>query len=263
MTKLSLSKAWDETRAEVARDGKLIATVALALFFLPGVVLGVIEPQAEPLPTTGREVLLTMVVALIALVGQLAIIGMALGARSTVGDAIRHGARRVPAYVLASLLWAGPLIVLVYLIGWRVWLEPQHATGGQLLAVLLVLLAFVILGIRMMMTSSVASVENANPIDIVRRSWRLTSGHWWKLFGLICIFLLVMVIVTAAVGAVIGILTSLVFDPIEPMTVGALFVAACTQLVSAVFTTGLLIMLARIYAQLSGQSSVSVPSSAG
>ena len=104
-------------------------------------------------------------------------------------------------------------------------------------------------------------VHAVGPLDIVRRSWKLTSGHWWKLFGLLCAFLLVMIIVMTAVGAVVGIISKLVFDPIEPMTVGALFVAVCTQLVSAVLTTALLVMLARIYVQLTAQASVSVPSS--
>jgi hypothetical protein len=248
----------------VARDGKLIATVALAMFFLPGVVVGVLEPNASPFPASSKEAIVDVVVALVALVGQLAIIRMVLGARATVGEAIGHGARRVPAYLAASLIWAGPLVVAAYLIGTDVWTAPQNATGGQALAALVILLALIIIGIRMMMTSSVATAETAGPVDIVRRSWQLTRGQWWRLFALLCIFLLLTIVVMAAVGAVIGIASSLLFDPIEPMTVGALFVAACTQLVSAIFTTGLLIMLARIYAQLSGpaHTAVSVPSSA-
>ena len=263
MAKLSLSKAWDETREVIARDGKLIATVALAMFFLPGVVAGVIDPAARPLPTTLTEAVIAILVAIIALVGQLAIIRMALGARMTVGEAIGHGARRVPIYIVAGLIWAGPMIVAGALVGPEIWQSPQNASGGQAVAALVILLALIIIGIRMMMTSSVASAERTGPLDIVKRSWQLTSGHWWKLFGLICIFLLLMLVIMAAVGAIIGIASALLFDPIEPMTVGALFVAACTQLVSAVLTTGLLIMLARIYAQLSGPAhdAVTVPSS--
>ena len=261
MAKLSLSKAWDETREAIARDGKLIGAVALAMFFLPGVIVGVIEPVASPFPATTKEAVIAILVALIALVGQLALIRMALGARPTVGEAIGHGARRVPAYIAAGIIWAGPLIVAAYFIGPDFWRHPQNATGGQAAAALVIMLALLIIGVRMMMTSSVASAEAVGPIEIVRRSWQLTSGHWWKLFGLLCVFLLVMIIVMTAVGAVIGILSSLVFGPLEPMTIGALFTAVCTQLVSAVLTTGLLIMLARIYFQLSGRSSASVPSS--
>lgn len=263
MAKLSLSKAWDDTRDTIGRDGKLLAAVALAMFFLPGVVAGVVEPTADPLPATTKDIVITVAVALVALVGQLAIIRMALGSRLTVGEAIGHGARRAPSYLLAGIIWAGPLAVAIFLIGVDVWRAPQNASGGQLAAALVIMLAMVVIGIRMMMTSSVASAENVGPLDIVRRSWQLTKGHWWKLFALICVFLLLMIIVMAAVGAVIGIISSLLFEPVEPMTVGALFVAVCTQLVSAVLTTGLLVMLAKIYLQLSGpaHADVSVPSS--
>ena len=263
MAKLSLSRAWDETREVAGRDGKLIAAVALAMFFLPGVVVGLVDPQAGAFPETSGDAVMTFVVALIALVGQLAIIRMALGARMTVGEAIGHGARRAPSYLVAGLLWAGPLILAGYLLGTEVWQSPQTATGGQAAAALLILVILLFVGIRMMMTSAVATAEQAGPLAIVKRSWQLTSGHWWRLFALICLFLLVMAIVMGALGAVIGILSRIFFEPIEPMTVGALFVAAATQLVSAIFTTGLLLMLARIYAQLAGPThdDVSVPSS--
>ncbi len=263
MAKLSLSRAWDETREVAGRDGKLIAAVALAMFFLPGVVLGLVDPQAGAFPETTGGAVVMLVVALIALVGQLAIIRMALGARMTVGEAIGHGARRVPSYLAAGLIWAGPLILAGYLVGVEVWQAPERATGGQAGAALLILITLVVVGIRMMMTSPVASAEPAGPIAIVKRSWQLTSGHWWRLFALICVFLLVMAVVMGALGAVVGIISRIFFEPIEPMSVGALFVAAVTQLVSAIFTTGLLLMLARIYAQLSGQAQAgaSVPSS--
>ncbi len=263
MAKLSLSRAWDETREVAGRDGKLIAAVALAMFFLPGVVLGVVNPQAGTFPATATDAVVMLVVALVALVGQLAIVRMALGARMTVGEAIVHGARRVPSYLVAGVIWAGPFILAGYLVGVEVWQAPETATGGQAGAALLIMIALLVVGIRMMMTSPVATAEPAGPLAMVKRSWRLTSGNWWRLFALICLFLLVMAIVMGALGAVLGILSRLFLGPIEPMTVGALFVAAVTQLVSAIFTTGLLIMLARIYAQLAGPAhdAVSVPNS--
>jgi hypothetical protein len=231
------------------------------MFFLPGVVAGVIEPVANPFPATTKEAIIAIVIAVIALVGQLAIMRMAMGTRPTVGEAISHGARRVPAYLVAGIIWAGPLVIAAYFVGFDFWQHPEAATGGQALGALAIMLALLVIGIRMMMTSSVASAETVGPVEIVRRSWQLTSGHWWKLFGLLCAFLLVTIIVMTAVGAVVGIISKLAFDPIEPMTIAALFSALCTQLPSAVLTTGLLVMLARCYVQLTGPASVSVPSS--
>jgi hypothetical protein len=40
MANLSISAAWDETKAILAHDGKLFASVALALIALPALVTG-------------------------------------------------------------------------------------------------------------------------------------------------------------------------------------------------------------------------------
>ena len=63
MTKLSISKAWDETRAVVARDGGLLTTIALALFVLPGVISDVATPAAPSglLPEFGYWTILTAI----------------------------------------------------------------------------------------------------------------------------------------------------------------------------------------------------------
>lgn len=261
MAKLSLSKAWDESRGVLSREGRLIGAIALAMFFLPGVIADVVNPNAGEMPSDWQGAALMAVVALIGLVGQLAIIRLVLGPRTSVGEAIGHGARRAPVYFLASLIWLGPLLVLGYVIGIDVIRDPRGAPPGSVLAVLVLMLVIFYLVVRMLMTSSVATAEQAGPVEIVRRSWQMTRGHWWRLFGFLCIFLLVVIVVMAAVGAIIGIATKVLFGDIEPFSVGALFVAVFTQLASVVITTGFLVMLARIYAQLSGVAPASVPTS--
>src|ERR1700750_2864251 len=106
MTRLSISRAWDESSAVLARDGKLIGTVALALFVLPGLVLNIVAPQSHP----GQDVkpnplmLLAIIPIIIALIGQLSVIRLAMGPHVTVGESLVHGARRILVYVGAWLL---------------------------------------------------------------------------------------------------------------------------------------------------------------
>src|SRR3954453_17946139 len=93
MAGLSLSKAWDDTRDIFVRDGGLLISVALALFVFPETIVGLLMP---PVGTTmsvpGRAI--WIIGALIGLLGQLALVRLALGPSTTVGDSIRHGARR-------------------------------------------------------------------------------------------------------------------------------------------------------------------------
>src|SRR6478735_5108156 len=113
MAKLSISQAWDETREILARDGKLIAAVALALFVLPGIVLNMVVPRvpvAEMRDPLAWIVL--VVVLLITLVGQLSIVRLALGPHIAVGEAIAHGARRLLPFLGAFFAWCVPLLIV-------------------------------------------------------------------------------------------------------------------------------------------------------
>ena len=47
MASLSISKAWDESKAILAHDGRLIASVALALVALPTAITGLIDPKVD------------------------------------------------------------------------------------------------------------------------------------------------------------------------------------------------------------------------
>ena len=260
MAKLSLSRAWDETRDVLASDGKLIGAVALALFFLPGVLAGVIRPDSEGLPKTASELLLVTAVAIIGVIGQLAIIRLALGTRSTVGDTIRQGAMRAPSYIAAGIIWLCPILLVGYFLAGDVVRSPETAKPASSVAFLIIFCVLIFLSVRMLMTSSVATAERANPVEILRRSWQLTSGNWWRLFGFLCLFLVVALVALGATGAIVGIISGVLFGAVEPMTVAALFVAFFVELVTTVITAGFLVMLARLYVQLTGPE-VGVPSS--
>lgn len=263
MAKLSISKAWEETRDVLARDGKLIGAVALALFFLPGVLRGVIKPGAEGMPASGGDLVLIAAVAIIGVIGQLAVIRLALGIRSTVGEAIRHGAGRALFYIAASLIWLFPPLIAGYFLAGDVVRAPESANPTSALAFLVLLAVLLFLSVRMMLTSSVATAETATPIAILRRSWQMTSGHWWRLFGFLLLFLVVALVSLWATNTIVGIVGGLLFGAVQPLTLGALFIAIFVELVTMIITIVFLVMLARIYLQVSGpvHADVSVPSS--
>jgi hypothetical protein len=266
MAKLSISKAWDESKRIIGENGSLLVTIALALFVLPGVISDVVSPgtPAGELPKLGYWTAIGAIAFLISLVGQLAVIRLAVGSRQTVGEAIGHGARRAPSYVAATIVWFIPFM----LIGW--WLvqglrgRPEEASPITALGLLLLVVVMLFVGVRMMMTAPVASSENIGPLAILRRSWDMTRGHWLRLFGFLVLIMVAMLVMIAAVGAVMGVLATAAFGALGPMTIGALLVSLISQLVGAAISVVFMVMLARIYVQLAGAGSahVSVPSSA-
>lgn len=264
MTKLSISQAWDESKAVLARDGKLIATVALALFVLPGVVLDLFMPEAPAgkLPPAGAWMGVALVAILISLVGQLAIIRLAMNPHLTVGEAIVHGGRRLLPYVAAVLVWALPLALVVVLLfaGADGSSTPSPAAGLGLIAISI---AGIFLVVRFLLLSAVASAEEGGPIQVLRRSWDISSGNWWRLFGFLLAFAIGALVTLWAVGAVAGLLSQLAFGSIGRMTPGGLIVIIVSQLVTSLVYLIYFVMLARLYAQRSSAAGVqaSVPSS--
>ena len=257
MAKLSISKAWDETRAIMARDGGLLITIALAMFVLPGVIAEMVTPEVPKgeFPPLGYWTAVTIVALLIALVGQLAVIRLGTGSRATVGEAIADGARRAPGYFLASLIWLLPFLLVGAVLLGLIGRDPENVSPTTAIALLLLVGVMLYFAIRMLMTSAVASTESANPLAIVRRSWDLTRGHWLRLFGFFLVFLFGAIVVVTAVGSIIGIIAEVALGGDEPMTVGALLVSLVTQMVSAAVSVLLMLMIARIYVQLAGDRS--------
>jgi hypothetical protein len=272
MRHLSISQAWDETRAILKRDGRLLTIVALAMVALPMAVLGVVSPRGlgEDSRSVGLS-LVTLICSRVALGGQLALIRMALSSGETVGSAIVHGLRRMPIFMLAFILVGIGLFIAAIPFGAVLAMAgvPINQTAGAaynpltVVAVLLYMALIVFGGVRLIMTAPVASAEPVGIIGILRRSWHLTSGNWLRLFGFMLMFVGGMIVSLFAVEVLTSLVTSLLLGRAEPLSASALIIALVQGLVNAAVTIVFSLMLARIYAQLAGASEaqVSVPSS--
>jgi len=166
--------------------------------------------------------------------------------------------------LIGLMIAAVPFVLLLSVLG-----VPLQASAGvpprpaSILVGLAYVAVVVFIGVRFLLSSPVASAEHVGPIAILRRSWDLTAGHWWQLFGFVFMILVSALILLIAVGSAIGVIINLLFGPIDPMSAAALVLALVQSLVSAVITTLFAVMLARIYLQLSGAAGAhaSVPRS--
>lgn len=274
MSRLSISSAWEQTKAILARDGKLITNVALALVVLPVAIGALVAPPptlsdsdpVAPMP------LLNLVVAIIGIAGQLAIMRLALSS-ATVGGAIGHGFRRVLPAFLALILFGMAMAVIVVplmilLVGpegldaLRAGSPPPPGTAG---VVLLIIALVVAVAARFQLILPSAAAESGGPIRLLKRSWQLSKGHYWRLLAFVLLSMVVAFIVVLFIGQVMGaLLVRSMFGSAEPFSVGALAIGLIVGLAQAAFTVVISVMLARIYAQIAGGDSaeVSVPTSA-
>jgi hypothetical protein len=265
MRKLSVSAAWDETKVILARDGRLLVTVALALIALPATLATLLNPNgtynaSTPLWLDG----VALIVYLVALAGQLSLIRLATGPSVTVGGAIVHGIRRVPIYLAGLLLIVFVLIAFIVLIGLALGAMGVRVTTqvttqmspGAMAAALVFLAAFAFLFVRFVLSAPVASAEPVGPIGILKRSWDLTAGHWWHLFGFLLVFFIGSALLVLAVGSAAGVVIQLLIGSVQPMSASALLLALIQALLSAAVSTLFAVMLARIYLQLAGPAAV-------
>jgi hypothetical protein len=174
----------------------------------------------------------------------------------------------MPIYLIAAILLTIAFVVLLIPFGLVAYAAgvPFDKSSEQaflqspvaLLLSLLYLAVLIFIAIRMLMSSPVASEENAGPVQILRRSWDLTAGHWWRLFGFIVIFVIGALILIAAVNWVVTAVAVFLFGAVAPMSASALLVGLFDSIVNGFLTVLLAVMMARIYLQLSGREAAAV-----
>ena len=252
MPKLSITTAWNETAAFVRREAGLLFPVAFGLIALPLVFLQLVVPVAAPgqEPQSGLWMLLVLPLVFLSGVATVAISALATGRETVVGDALRRGVLRVLPLIGASLLIMAcmlPLAVILVLLA-------QTAPIVGIIVGLAALIALITLWVRLMLVTPVAAAETGGPITIIKRSFDLTRGHAAKLVGFVVLIFVLGLVITFALVTVGGILIHLLTGSPEPGSVGFFLVLLLGALLQTVFAVYFAVMLARIYAQLAGES---------
>jgi len=266
MTKLSLSLAWDETKAIIGRDGNLLGTVALALVVLPQAIFGAYFAEGTQVTAVAQAA--GLIVILIGLAAQLALNRLAIGPSTTVGAAIGRGVARVwaslAAFLIVILVMSFiflPIAMLLVSVGV---LEEAAITGSmpppQLVGIFVIYFIFVFAVFQLIVPVSAA--EHGGPLHILARSWKLGIGQYWRMFVFLMFVLIGLVVVWLTGQLLAGIFASLALG--EPRE-GSLSLALLSLVVAAAqgaYTMVSSVMLARIYAQVGGGTAqASVPKS--
>ena len=253
--KLSISTAWDETSAFVASELRLLAPLALALLFLPGVVAALVTPppKAGIVDTSPLSLLLFFVSAVLGVIGQLSVSRLALGHRERLGESIGHAVRRAPSYIGAVMLFVLPFSVLLGLLYTPMQAAVANANRGLALvlslATLVVLVAFIIAFSRFLLNGPIAAAEGGGSVTILKRGLALTKGNVLRLLGAAVLFIIGGEVASYAVEVAIGTVVKLLLGPPELLTLPQLIIASATGAVQAVILTLFSVLFARLYAQ--------------
>ena len=262
---LSIGKAWEETSAFLGKEARLVAPVALATFALPAILAGWAYPGRA---TGGGAGWLLVLVLLAAMVGQMTIVLLVNGWRGSIGEAMTKAARRLPT-LLGALIIAFLPVMLVAVVGFGASLTSAGITDPAALTpeviaklpnigwlLLFLALFLIVVGVRLFPISAIAASEPIGPIKLLKRSWALTKGVFWRLLVLALLLGIVAVVLDLAVTAVVGSIAALAAGEARAFNLSALIVALAGGLVGAIVSTVSAAMVGRVYAQLSVEPSV-------
>jgi hypothetical protein len=270
MSRLSIGKAWEETSAFLAREARLVTPVALALFAVPATLMGWANPSGQPgAGPAGMGWPLTLVALLVTMIGQMTVAALAIGWTGSLGSAISLAARRVWGLLASVLLIFLPvtilaILVLAMLVGAsgltdasQLTPETLAATPGVALFMMLLLVTFLVIGVRLFPISAVAISEMSSPFPLLRRAWRLTKGSFWRLLAVLLLVLIAAMVASAAVTTVVGSLMTLAAGEMKPFSLSALITALADGIIASAITAVSASLVGRIYVQLSaGQPTV-------
>jgi Membrane domain of glycerophosphoryl diester phosphodiesterase len=192
-------------------------------------------------------VLLTLVLNA-ALTGMLsAVIGRGVLGRTTgLGDAWRAG--RIGTVLGATLLLLGLGIgVLVPLVVVVIVLLLLHLTPVAILLGVLGWIGAVIfellLWVRLSLTLPAVVLERISPVDAIKRSWQLTHGSFWRLFGILALTGIIVAVATyvltipfSILGAVAGGGSLGMFGTAATTSATALIIGAIGAILAATVT---------------------------
>jgi hypothetical protein len=272
MAKLSISSAWNETAAFVKQHAGTLFLISFGLLALPGILLQVALPHLlggrlimtpGVRPDPGQIIqalpwfmLLVIPLALLHLWGTLTLNVLALCRETAAGPAFARAGRRIlPVLGAGVIVGIGAVLVMLPFIGIIALIGRSGHLG--MLALLVLVAPFLLLALwsRLIVMNPVGAAEPLGPIAIIKRSWALTAGHFWKLFGFVLLMIVVYLVLAIVVAGIGGILVMLLMGPPLPGTAASIVMALISGLLQAVCLLYFLVLVARIYAQLSGDES--------
>jgi hypothetical protein len=257
MSSLSISAAWEQAKDIVAREGRLLAAVALALIVFPQVVLAVVGvPIGADATMLSR--LIYVAVVILGFVAQIALNRLAIGPSVSVADAIIVGLSRVVSLFVAIIaVFIGLMLVAVVLMtvmgaAKLITIPAAGQTPPPPLIAVLVLLTALAFAIFQLIFP-LAAAETANPLRLLSRSWQLARGHYLRLLAFILIVFMGLGAVVLLIQLGVGSVVLLLLGPANAGSLSALVIGLVAGTIQACFTVVTAVMLARIYVQLAGR----------
>lgn len=257
-----MSAIWDETAAMMRREGHLMVPVALATVGIGGMISGITQPEtaAEGLGAIG---LLGFIIGIITqIVGNLAIIGLALTPGMSVAESLRLALNRFPKmlaigglFLIALLIMMIPVAAIIKFNGTPIsaGMTVQNLSPIALLLILFIGAVMLFFTARLMTLSAMIVDRNPPLFDAIKSSFAATRGIAGKIIGVALLYFIVTIVITGAVGAIAGILFGMIGKVVGAPLLGKGLTVLVTGLVAALLSIVSSVFAAMLYRKLSAE----------
>jgi hypothetical protein len=263
--KLEMNRAWNDALRLLRLSREVILVVAGVFFFLPYFAFMIMAPnplaEAGAAPLEPQQIVdrlgefygqvwwVILIIVVLQAIGMLGLLALLTDRRRpTVGEALKTGAGKALPYIAAYLLLGFALGALVLILATLAALAGVPALGA--LVVLAAMIAWVFLFVRFSLVAPVLVKEHVvSPLAALKRSWALTLGNGWRLFGFFFLLFVTYLVVVLVVSMVLGTIFSLLGKPIAEFGD-----ALVMSLLNAGWATLLMAVLAAVHDQLAGIS---------
>jgi hypothetical protein len=258
MTMISMNVVWEDTIAFVRREAGLVIPLALATSLVGDVANSLVNPVAGSEPNILYS-LVTFAAVIWTVIGQLAIMALALRPGSSVGEALLLATRRLPTLIGAALLVGivATIVLMPAIFGFmQSGVNPNNPATFTLLPgwVSLYFLIFGCLAIWLSLRLSTLNplIVDKQPgiVTSLKTAFAMTRGVVARLILAAFVYFVTTIVLTTVVRFVFGSLFELLGRGIGSPFMATVLTALATGTVAAALSTFAAIFLAMLYRRL-------------
>jgi hypothetical protein len=259
---ISMSAIWDESAAMIRRESHLMVPLALATVGIGAVISGMTQPET-PGAGLGLAGILGFVIGnILNLIGNLAIMVLALMPGMSVGESLRLAMARLPKmlgiaaiFLIAILVMMIPIAVIIGMssAGINQNMTFQELPPVAIFVVLVISLVLFYFIARLLTLTAMVVDQNPPVIEAIRSSFTATRGITMKVVGVVLLFLVVTIVVSAAAGSIAGILFGMLGKAVGAPLLGKGLTVLVTGMISALLSIVSTVFGAMLYRKLSTQ----------
>ena len=273
---VTMSSVWDRTTEFLSDNVGAVAVIAATTLYLPAVVEAIVAPMQGAAQPGGLKFglsVLSLVLSLIALFGQIALIALALDPARGPGGAFAVARSRflpmigvsVVLLVAAFVALLPPVLLLaadgVDLTAMSAATTPNVSPGTALVLfgyLLLLVPVAIWVSARLSIVGSIVVAERRG-LGAIAHSWRLTRGLALRIAGAVILLLVVAGVASLAAELVFGSVFRIAFGNEGAVNAAVVLTALFVSVVSAALTVIVTAFLAKLYLAAAARAEAAVP----